>query len=87
MDGNVDLDSAATVVDHLYPHRVYDADRSRGLFWRSDLWVASCKACHDGMKQRVEAMGTAAIDTLARRLGRPTLTHAGGVPESSHAHA
>jgi hypothetical protein len=34
-------------------------------------WVSCCKSCHDGMKQRLERLGRAAIDTLARRLGRP----------------
>lgn len=58
----------ATLVDHLYPHRTYD-----GVFWCTDWWVASCKACHDGLKQRAEAAGKPALDTLARRLGRPVL--------------
>lgn len=59
----------ATLTDHLYPHRVYD-----GVFWVTDWWVASCAACHSGMKQGVERAGKAAIDALALRLGRPTLS-------------
>jgi 5-methylcytosine-specific restriction endonuclease McrA len=62
----------ATLVDHLYPHRQYD-----GVFWRTEWWVASCKACHDGLKQRVEAAGKPALDDLARRLGRPVLAGEG----------
>lgn len=56
-----------TVVDHLFPHRTY------GEFWRTDLWVGSCKACHDGMKAQVEARGHDALVALARRLRRPIL--------------
>jgi 5-methylcytosine-specific restriction protein A len=56
----------ATLTDHLYPHRVFE-----GTFWRKDWWVASCKPCHDGMKQAVERLGKTAIDRLARALGRP----------------
>ncbi len=66
LDGFV---AVATVVDHLYPHRVYE-----GVFWESQWWVAMCKACHDGPKQRIEAEGKAALDRLASRLGRPILT-------------
>lgn len=53
------------LVDHLYPHRTYD-----GVFWLTEWWVASCTPCHSGMKQAVEQAGKAAIDALARRLGR-----------------
>lgn len=60
----------AVLVDHLYPHR-----RFEGVFWSSQWWVASCKACHDGMKQRIEAQGRAGLDDLARRLGRPVRPH------------
>ncbi|WP_022681166.1 hypothetical protein [Sphingobium bisphenolivorans] len=59
----------STLVDHLYPHRTYD-----GVFWRVEWWVASCASCHSGMKQAIEAAGKAAIDALARRLGREPLT-------------
>ena len=60
--------SPARLVDHLYPHRVYD-----GVFWEKQWWVASCHACHSGMKQRAERVGKAALDDLAKRLGRPLL--------------
>lgn len=59
---------AATLVDHLYPHR-----GDRGLFWLKTLWVSCCKPCHDGFKQRIERKGMIALDDLARRLGLPTL--------------
>jgi 5-methylcytosine-specific restriction enzyme A len=60
--------TAATVVDHLYPHK---GDVT--VFWATAWWVSSCKECHDGFKQAVERQGRAAIDTLARRLGLPVL--------------
>lgn len=65
LDGHVE---PAVLVDHLYPHK-----GDRDLFWRSDLWVPSCKPCHDGPKQAVERQGEGAIDDLARRLGRRPL--------------
>lgn len=40
---------AATVVDHVAPHR-----GDAGLFWNADNWQALCKGCHDSVKQRVE---------------------------------
>jgi 5-methylcytosine-specific restriction endonuclease McrA len=61
--------SGATLVDHLYPH---NGDQT--LFWCTELWVSSCKPCHDGFKQALEREGRAALDILARRLGLPTLT-------------
>lgn len=61
--------TAATLVDHLYPHRTYD-----GVFWIKDWWVACCDPCHSGMKQAVERSGKVAIDKLAIRLGRAVLT-------------
>ena len=63
----------ATLVDHLYPHRGDTA-----LFWATQWWVASCKACHDSFKQSLERAGGAALDDLARRLGRPTRAGAEG---------
>jgi 5-methylcytosine-specific restriction protein A len=56
--------TAATLVDHFWPHR-----GDRDLFWRRDFWVSSCAACHSGMKQRVERAGRAALAALAARLG------------------
>lgn len=61
-------DTPSTCVDHLYPH-----GRDWKLFWLKALWVASCGPCHSGFKQSIERQGRAALDTLARRLGRPTL--------------
>lgn len=58
----------ATLVDHLYPHAVYE-----GVFWLTHWWVSACKPCHDGFKQAIERKGKAAIDALAQRLGRPVL--------------
>lgn len=60
--------SAAELTDHLYPHR-----GDRDLFWRADLWVSACASCHNGPKQTAERRGRAALDQLARLLGRPTL--------------
>lgn len=62
------ISASATLTDHLYPQQVYD-----GVFWERKWWVASCAACHNGMKQAVERRGKAAIDELARRLGREVL--------------
>lgn len=60
----VDDTTAATLTDHLYPHR---GDQT--LFWDRSYWIASCKPCHDGFKQRVERKGRMALDQLAVRLG------------------
>ena len=67
--------TAATLVDHLYPQQVY-----AGVMWLRELWVSSCAPCHSSFKQAIEHRGRAALDTLARRLGRPTLAQlqAGG---------
>ena len=48
--------TAATVVDHIKPHRGDDR-----LFWDFDNNVQSlCKPCHDRHKQRIERSGTEA---------------------------
>jgi 5-methylcytosine-specific restriction endonuclease McrA len=65
LDGLV---AAASLVDHLYPHRRFD-----GVFWRTEWWVSACTACHSGAKQQVERRGKVALDDLAMRLGRPVL--------------
>ena len=65
LDGRV---TAASLVDHLYPHR-----GKRWLFWLRPYWVSSCAPCHSGFKQAVERKGKAALDALARRLGLPPL--------------
>lgn len=73
--------SAAELVDHLYPHR-----GDRWLFWLKLLWVSCCARCHNGMKKQAEMSGRAALDALARRLGRPllsSLTPGGGQKSGS----
>jgi 5-methylcytosine-specific restriction endonuclease McrA len=42
--------TAATVVDHITPHRGDEA-----LFWDATNWQPLCKQCHDSDKQRQEA--------------------------------
>ena len=61
-----DIVTAASLVDHLYPHR-----GNRELFWLKRLWVPSCKPCHDSFKKQIELQGRAALDKLAQRLGLP----------------
>lgn len=41
--------TAATVVDHVIPHR-----GDMLLFWQSDNWQPLCASCHDGDKARQE---------------------------------
>jgi len=43
---------AATVVDHITPHR---GDMT--LFWDKSNWQSLCKRCHDSHKQRLEKGG------------------------------
>jgi 5-methylcytosine-specific restriction protein A len=43
---------AATIVDHITPHRCDQA-----LFWDTGNWQSLCKLCHDGNKQRIERGG------------------------------
>lgn len=54
--------TAATVVDHITPHRGNPA-----LFWDRSNWQALCQSCHDRHKQREEkvnrAIGCAADGT------------------------
>ena len=54
---------AATVVDHIKPHRLKEAIDSgdealiaiaRALFWDSDNWQGLCFTCHNSTKQREE---------------------------------
>ena len=45
--------AAATVVDHITPHR-----GDQALFWRRDNWQALCASCHSRHKQRIERSGT-----------------------------
>lgn len=44
--------TAATVVDHIVPHRGDD-----GLFWDVSNHQALCKSCHDSVKQSEERSG------------------------------
>jgi 5-methylcytosine-specific restriction protein A len=56
--------TAATVVDHIVPHKLKEAldsgdeqriAHARALFWDSaNNWQALCKPCHDGRKQAEE---------------------------------
>lgn len=57
---------AATVVDHIIPHRLGEAlltgndtqiAHARKLFWDSDNWQPLCKQHHDATKQRIEKRG------------------------------
>lgn len=59
---------AATLVDHLYPHRGDVA-----LFWNAHYWISACKRCHDGFKQSLEHQGAPALNALALRLNLPLL--------------
>ena len=43
---------AASVVDHIEPHR---GDMT--LFWRRSNWQPLCASCHSGRKQREERAG------------------------------
>ena len=43
---------AATVVDHIVPHRGND-----DLFWRQSNWQPLCASCHSSIKQAEEAKG------------------------------
>lgn len=44
--------TAATVVDHIVPHR-----GDYELFWKDGNHQSLCKACHDRHKQRIEKSG------------------------------
>jgi 5-methylcytosine-specific restriction endonuclease McrA len=48
---------AATVADHIRPHR---GDRS--LFWNPENLQPLCVHCHSSIKQRIESGRTQAID-------------------------
>ena len=56
----------ATVVDHIVPHRIADALRSkdgaqisaaRARFWDASNWQSLCATCHDGAKAQQESSG------------------------------
>jgi 5-methylcytosine-specific restriction endonuclease McrA len=46
----IDIVTAATVVDHIVPHR-----GDERLFWDSDNWQSLCKTHHDSDKAKEEA--------------------------------
>lgn len=57
---------AATVVDHIIPHKLKEALRSgereeimkaQKLFWDQKNWQGLCKRHHDSTKQRMEKRG------------------------------
>lgn len=59
--------TAATVVDHIEPHKLKDAlkagnplaiSKAQHLFWSKENWQPLCKAHHDSTKQRMEKSGT-----------------------------
>ena len=43
--------TAATLVDHVIPHRGDD-----DLFWRESNWQALCAPCHNGPKRRADLL-------------------------------
>lgn len=43
---------AASVVDHITPHR-----GDKQLFWQQSNWQALCRPCHDSVKKAEEAAG------------------------------
>jgi 5-methylcytosine-specific restriction protein A len=58
--------AAATVVDHITPHRLKEAINSgdpaaiakaQKLFWDRKNWQGLCKPHHDSTKQRMEKSG------------------------------
>lgn len=48
--------TAATVVDHIKPHK-----GDMELFWDSSNWQPLCKMCHDSIKAREEVRGEALV--------------------------
>ena len=46
------VETLATVVDHIIPHR-----GDKGLFWDKTNWQALCVPCHSGDKQAMEVRG------------------------------
>lgn len=58
--------TAASTVDHLFPHL-----GDTVLFWTRQWWVSCCATCHSGPKQAAERRGPAELNRLARLLGLP----------------
>lgn len=44
--------TAASVVDHIVPHK-----GDQNLFWDENNWQSLCKPCHDSLKQQEERRG------------------------------
>lgn len=78
---------AATVVDHIVPHRIGDALRSkdqaqiaaaRARFLDLANWQSLCKTCHDGAKAQQESSGvTRGCDGTGAPLDEGSHWHAG----------
>ncbi len=58
--------TAATVVDHIIPHKLKEAlnsgnaeaiAKAQKLFWSRKNWQGLCKQHHDSTKQRIEKRG------------------------------
>lgn len=45
--------TAASVVDHIVPHKGCET-----LFWDASNWQSLCQPCHDGAKAELEQTGT-----------------------------
>lgn len=58
--------TAATLVDHFWPHKGNVA-----LFRDNRFWISSCAPCHSGFKQRLEHAGEKAMTKLSQLLGMP----------------
>jgi 5-methylcytosine-specific restriction enzyme A len=50
---------AATVVDHVTPHK-----GDMVLFWNRDNWQPLCKTCHDSLKQKEEGGKVVGCDVM-----------------------
>ncbi|VFS89174.1 HNH endonuclease [Kluyvera cryocrescens] len=77
--------AAATVVDHIIPHKLKEALRSGGkdalskaqkLFWDQKNWQGLCKPHHDSTKQRMEKRGIADLYADVAAGNRPTTDEA-----------
>lgn len=58
--------TAATIVDHIIPHR-----GDQALFWDTSNWQSLCKPCHDSVKQAEERRGVGGIESLGQKPARP----------------
>jgi len=69
---------AATVVDHIVPHK-----RDWNLFWDSANWQSLCKRHHDSDKQRQEKATDKGCDTDGMPRDPEHHWNAGGVGKKS----